>query len=62
MNSTQTLCDQALGDHPLDGHTVSNRTIDGALVLLSAAGFEFELVERCPTACQFCEGAIVEAA
>jgi len=43
-----------------------NRTghgaIDRALAVVADAGFEFELVERCPGACVFCDSSLTAAA
>ena len=36
--------------------------IDRALALLADRGFEFELVDRCPLACQFCDSTLTRAA
>ena len=39
-----------------------NAAIDQALNLLTEAGISFEVVDRCPTECPFCDEALPHAA
>ena len=39
-----------------------NAAIDQALNLLTKAGIGFEVVERCPIECSFCDEALPQAA
>ena len=56
----------ALADHTsTNSKATNNKPADdfsGSLALLAEGGFQFEIVDRCPAACQFCDGAIVRAA
>lgn len=40
----------------------ADASIDRALNLLSAGGFDFEIVDRCPAACEFCDDELSQAA
>lgn len=42
--------------------THSDTTMDRALNLLAAGGLDFEVVDRCPGACEFCDDELTQAA
>ena len=66
MNAIHALADHtSTNSKATNNKATNNKAADdfsGSLALLAEGGFQFEIVDRCPAACQFCDGAIVRAA
>lgn len=61
MNAIHALADHISTKSSPANHNSAN-SVDGSLALLAEGGFEFKIVDRCPAACQFCDGDVRQAA